>query len=445
MFKLSKFTLFFPYNENYVLLYNTLTKAIALVTKDLAYALRSGNFNELSKDELNELLSNGFLVEKDIDETKLLIYHSYRSIFNYSYLNLVLHITSACNMSCIYCYEGPKRGLHMDEKVCQNVVKFVKRIVECRGSRNVVTLLHGGEPLLNYRILLTYCREIYKLADEYRLKVENILITNGTLLTKDKIDTISCLVNEVQVTLDGPRDIHDFRRPFIDGKGTFDVILRNVLEIVDRVQTLSIRINVDKQNVMYITKLLDLLRDYGLNRRNVLIGFGRVFVPRVSNGRYNPDWIFSYREFVDVLIGLQKEALRRGFKIVRKIELRPCPALHDNSFAVDERGKIYKCPVFVWDERFAIGNIDDLEIALFRNSFANYLDFILEVPWQKHLGCPYLPMCYAGCTYESIVLKGKINEVCCPRDYFEKLGELLRLYVESRYGDVLERFSRCRC
>jgi uncharacterized protein len=61
----------------------------------------------------------------------------------------------------------------------------------------------------------------------------------------------------IQITLDGPQDVHDKRRPLKSGQGTFEKILTNIEENIDIMPNVSLRINVDKENVSRVNEILD--------------------------------------------------------------------------------------------------------------------------------------------------------------------------------------------
>ncbi len=75
-------------------------------------------------------------------------------------------------------------------------------------------------------------------------------------------------VKTVQITIDGPKEIHDKRRPLINGKGSFDTIINNVKEVKDYFEHISIRINIDKTNEDKIIELLKYLKNERLTEGN---------------------------------------------------------------------------------------------------------------------------------------------------------------------------------
>ena len=79
---------------------------------------------------------------------------------------------------------------------------------------------------MQYKRVISLARRI----DELGLKInENLLITNGYFFTPEVVEKlVEAKISEIQITLDGFRETHDIRRPLINGKGTFDTIIKNL-------------------------------------------------------------------------------------------------------------------------------------------------------------------------------------------------------------------------
>jgi uncharacterized protein len=71
----------------------------------------------------------------------------------------------------------------------------------------------------------------------------------------------------VQITLDGPPEIHDKRRYGPGGEGTFNAIVANISKVLDTGAVLSVRMNVDQTNLEHIDALAKLYHDNGWSRR----------------------------------------------------------------------------------------------------------------------------------------------------------------------------------
>jgi uncharacterized protein len=89
---------------------------------------------------------------------------------------------------------------------------------------------YGGEPLLRAGAIR---RLVDELVHDKEVSWQVSVVTNGTLLRRDI--AVFLVENDValQVSLDGPRHVHDRFRRFEDGSPTFDVVLANLSMLRD--------------------------------------------------------------------------------------------------------------------------------------------------------------------------------------------------------------------
>jgi len=155
---------------------------------------------------------------------------------------MVLNVTNQCNLSCAYCYEysedkivdttnGAQPKFMTDETARQSVDLLFRE----SGDNAVVHVsFFGGETLMNYPVLsrvVPYARE---QAAARGKRVEFNLTTNATLLTSEMIGFLVDHDIAVTVSIDGPREMQDRFRVFHDGRGTYDVLLPRVQELLRR-------------------------------------------------------------------------------------------------------------------------------------------------------------------------------------------------------------------
>lgn len=99
-------------------------------------------------------------------------------------------------------------------------------LIENSGNRkNLEVDFFGGEPLLNFDVV----KKLTLYGDELNKKTgKNIrftITTNGVGLDDDKIDFINKHMYNVVLSLDGRKEINDYMRPTINGKGSYDIIV----------------------------------------------------------------------------------------------------------------------------------------------------------------------------------------------------------------------------
>jgi uncharacterized protein len=128
---------------------------------------------------------------------------------------LTLSVSDQCNLRCGYCPHGHDLGWirpHRDDRMSPRVARRAVRefLVRSRDVETPSISFYGGEPLLEFDLI----REVVDLVrregpcDDYRFVID----TNGTLLNETVCDFIVAEGIHLQVSLDGPADIHDRHR-----------------------------------------------------------------------------------------------------------------------------------------------------------------------------------------------------------------------------------------
>ena len=118
-------------------------------------------------------------------------------------LLLTVAPTRSCNFACPYCFEANRAGIDMSRETEEQLVRFAERFQP--GQLFGVTWF-GGEPLLRFAQLRRLSERF--LALDFR-RYSASLITNGYLLDADKAALLDELaIREVQITLDGPEEVH---------------------------------------------------------------------------------------------------------------------------------------------------------------------------------------------------------------------------------------------
>jgi uncharacterized protein len=143
---------------------------------------------------------------------------------------LILCVTEQCNLRCAYCaYSGTyqyNRAHSLTTMTAETALRGVDFLMEhskyiLASAEDTVTLsFYGGEPLLNHA-LISEC--IRHLESRYPLRRERVSLSLTTNLTTATSSILQHLVdNEVQlnVSLDGPAQIHDRYRTSQSGHGS---------------------------------------------------------------------------------------------------------------------------------------------------------------------------------------------------------------------------------
>lgn len=414
--KVSKYNFFYPYKfeNNKFIAYNSLVGSLALITKENMdkYNKFKGCGIEIDdKYFLDSLIKQSFLLDDDVDETQIIKHNMYCHKFNTNYLNLTIAPTSDCNFKCIYCFEKNTTNIdYMDNKTIENIIKFVK------SKSSTINLLsvcwYGGEPLLAISTIKMLSDSFIDLCKNFNIKYTANMISNGYNLTQKNIDILKqCNVNNIQITIDGDKDIHNKRRPLKNGDGTFDKIINNLINLRGQNINIALRINVDNNNCNQVFDILDILYNNGL-QDFVFPYLARVFYEETD---FQSDELISLEDFFELNIKFKSTMLEKGYTKdrvqlynypVRKNGICSCDSY--NSFVIDADGSMCKCYEDIGKKDVILGNINDLS-TMHLNKY--YLDSILFDPTseEKCMNCSYMPICMGGCPN---IRKKNIDNIC---------------------------------
>ncbi|UCD78641.1 MAG: radical SAM protein, partial [Desulfobacterales bacterium] len=310
-------------------------------------------------------------------------------------LGLTICPTLNCNFRCTYCYQQHATGV-MTEKIQDEIVSYIEN------SHSKVKKLHvtwfGGEPLLGLQVIEQLSRRLLAMPVEYNASI----ITNGSLLyPKTARKLLDLKVGWGQVTIDGPRDIHNARRPAAGGLPTFDKILTNIAAIHPGF-AISVRVNVDQRNIHTLPRLFDQLDAAGLRGRISLY-----FAPVAAYTEVCEDigrHCIEGKHWSSLQTQLHLTALEKGYAAATLPGARTNVCLADRAtdLVVVPSGNVFKCWNDVTDPSRAIFDFATMR----RNQcmekvLARWLDWgPFNFPECKT--CRILPLCMGGCPHDSL-------------------------------------------
>lgn len=410
--KESRFNEYYVADDGVKLAFNSYSCGLAVV--DEVYENLLKNLNNLSKNNVPDNLKEcfdaacegSFIVDDDFDE--LLELSTKRNFQKYSMESLGLTIapTMACNFHCIYCYETAKSGI-MGGDVYRSIVDFVE--YQAPHLKNLGVSWYGGEPLLAKDVIYKLSEEFLKICEKNRIEYNAFIISNGSLLDDETIEKlIKHHIGGIQITIDGPPEVHDNRRVNLHGDGTFELLINNINKLLktNKIEVI-IRVNVDKENINQVEKLISLLADR-LICKDVKITFGQV-TAYTEACKDIESTCYDNGEFAEALLKFYDILQKYGFTEYNQfpypeMKFNYCCAELMNSFVVDHEGYLYKCWNEIGNVSRTIGNLKQgiYDISCCKNGFWLQRDPIKDVKCSK---CSMLPACMGGCPHNDIVLK----------------------------------------
>lgn len=414
----------------------TLFSTRTMETVDLSVeSLRDLNRNKLSPKRMKLLREKGLLIKSAAAERKEIL--GFMDDFNSTVdtLNALLVMSLDCNLGCKYCFEGTRKGkFYLSAETADEFINFIAS-QDLTGKDKLHTVFYGGEPLLSRDAIISIAKSLRKVADKKKMDFSFSFITNGTLLTPLLVKKLKPLgLKSASVTLDGPKDVHDRFRPFKTGKGSFDVIIRNVRNVCSLID-LRIGGNYTQESYPDFPRLLDFLIDHGITPSRISsVDFNPVINER---NKFSPpdfhDGCMSLNEpwLVEAMFFLREEILKRGF---RAQELLPaiCAIEWKSSVIVNYDGTVYKCPGLIGRKNYCVG---DLKTGMRDYGLSHGLG-----NWKnkKCLACAYLPLCFGGCRYMKLIRTGNMRGRDCKKAFFDRTLESFVLQ-DRRYDKQMYR------
>ncbi|MCP4571373.1 MAG: radical SAM protein [bacterium] len=150
--------------------------------------------------------------------------------------HLTLSVTEQCNLRCRYCPyttdlsgDRPHRDLHMSLETVRAALGLLDR--PGPDDTPATVSFYGGEPLLRFDLIRQAVAEIRALGDpQPRLVID----TNGVLIDDAVADFVVVEGIELQISLDGPPDIHDRYRVDAAGRASHAAVVAGVERILAR-------------------------------------------------------------------------------------------------------------------------------------------------------------------------------------------------------------------
>jgi len=282
---------------------------------------------------------------------------------------ICLFASGICNLNCKYCFlfeDTPKvkQKALLDGDVGKRALDFL--VSKSGNRRNLEVDFFGGEPLLNtdtIKDVVSYGRLLEKQSGK---KFKFTITTNGLLLDDDAIEFINSEFENVVISIDGRRKVHDAMRKLPDHSGSYDKILDNTRKLVSSRGDRSyyIRGTFTRYNLDFDADAIDLAE----------CGFKHISLEPVVLVN---DTDYSLREedlpaIFDSYDRLAREYLNQksnghGFNFFHfqiDLEQGPCVAKRvtgcgagNEYVAITPEGDIYPCHQFAGDLNFRMGNV----------------------------------------------------------------------------------------
>lgn len=435
-YKLSQFTLIVSGSDNDFIAKNTLTGGVVRLTPHHQKLLKSlpnlsPKESALWERDKEPFIRAGIICEAEKNESvEFLRWMDGKR--EPGVFGTYLVTTLGCNLTCSYCYERDILNTQrMDEKLYPFVLAWYERKMRTGCFKRTVVALYGGEPLADQGGLRYFVPMLHNLGEMLKVPVDFDMTSNGVLLTKEVIEFLTQFrFRSIQITLDGPPQVHNNLRPTIGGQPTFWKIVENTELLFLHPCQITLRINLLQNNVRYLEELLLFLKERGWDKR-VIPSFG-IVEDNLASIRKNVQGICSgciHNDFeaARVYVDAAHTARELGYSVPEELGLGPCMTSVRNAFVVGPDGSLYKCMEVVGRKEFIVGSIisDMPTEEQLRYENPGYLEECLA---EK---CAFLPLCAGGCRSEAFRATGSSFERHCHYSFLEETNSQL---IQIQYG-----------
>lgn len=330
---------------------------------------------------------------------------------------LCLHICHDCNLRCRYCFadEGAYHSVRefMSEDTAKRAIDF---LIANSGARKVLEVdFFGGEPLMCLETIKNVVAYARREGEKAGKKFLFTTTTNALLLDDDAIDFFNREMENVVLSLDGRKEVHDAIRKTKNGKGSFDYVIENVKRFV--------RSRGDKSYYVrgtFTAKNLDFSKDVIFLAEN---GFDSISMEPVVTDiddlaikeEHLPAVLDEYENLCQEYLGKYDKGegfnffhfnidLEGGVCLRKKVSA--CGAGNEY-FSVVPNGDIYPCHQFAGDKDFYMGNVfEGISGESIREKFASSSLFTREECGD----CFAKFICSGGCAANNYHYRGDINK-----------------------------------
>lgn len=368
---------------------------------------------KIDRDTILTLIKHGFLIPEDSDEKKLFVEKINKIRESYldpdskaTSLNAMrIIMTEKCNLNCKYCFVNYQRGLHTPKDLSrENLFYAVDYLIQHNQGRKISLQFFGGEPILKYPLIVD-CIEYVSTKLEMGLlsEADFSITTNGTLLTDEICEYFKKRDVQVNISIDGPQEIHDQCRIYRDNKGTFtdtqkgfDLLKKHGNRIGVLITPTPVSLPHLAASYEYIVNHLG-CKDVTLNTPQAIDGKWDVEPVALSNqvkqclligGKYNTRF---HSPATRVLIGLNS----------RKPQILSCARMgNDDEVTLSPDGKISYC-IITWYVNECLDDLKNFKISSRFKEWKYYSSYNIEECFK----CPLINLCGGPCAMEKYYQK----------------------------------------
>jgi len=419
-------------DRNERIVFSTRSCKALLISHACFECLEAGALNVLPESLRRTLANNQIIVPASEDE-RLSILDENRTLIeaNHTSLYEVIQPSANCQLGCYYCGQTHAKKT-LDDSVAERIVMRIQNKILTGKYQKLDVGWFGGEPLMALQTIRLISRQLIEFCQQHNTSYTAKVVTNGMSLKPAVFEELVTEMNvrQIEITLDGTGDFHDAHRYTKQREGSFDIIFQNLLNVLaikarkklDCI--LSIRCNVDKQNVDGVKDLIGFLAENNLQGK---INFYTMNVYSWAGNDAHKQSL-TKEEFAQKEIEWRKEMIRTGFAYgfdMPKRKKITCMITSKDAEMFDAFGNVFNCSEtsyspFYENSPYKLGNVNHTTGISTTRYLQNWNDIIQQEETLPCHTCVMLPVCGGSCPKS-----WREGNVACPTNKFnlkEKLA-----------------------
>lgn len=372
---------------------------------------------------------------------------------------LQISLTDACNMGCTYC--SFRDRVHADDKPVTMPLEIARRGIAAFRDRVVAEDERYGRidfGLAGETMLVRHMHEeVHRLIEEGLADTPLAVVWNGPMVTNATLSMSADLAETIgppqDISIDGPKDVHDRVRFYTNGRGgTYD----DVRFVLDKVLAKHPDMGVSSVLTAYCT-------DFAMIFQHLFEDIGaRNLYMKPVNATHDEDYALNvetlpafergYAELIehilshdaqgilDRLLALNSEDyfMRFFYRVKdRMAQIYRCGAGKSGVY-LDTNGRLYPCAHFIGKSGWHIGHAST---GIDEAKRQQYLDLAVDTR-EPCRSCAARYVCGGGCHYQAVLANGDIRDPdpvkCDLIRFLTNLAVRLVVHLRERHPDVLD-------
>lgn len=364
----------------------------------------------------------------------------------------IFHLTERCNLNCRYCFEGDKGIYDMSKDTINQFEEYIK----LNDIKRFAVRFFGGEPTLKVDLIEYIINDFKRVfPKENGYKITYNMFTNAVNIN----DKLFKLIGENHIgcfiSLDGCKLMHDKNRIFNNGKGSYDIVLKNAQKLQKEIGAKVVIRSVYDIGIDDVTliSLVDECYKNGFDMVSIEIPW----VSNDSNLALNQKKLERFklliREYTDEclkrlynndfsLVSLHEIFKHTSRFLFKQQKLEPFSCLVGKAtMAIAVNGDLYPCHSFVGNKNFKLGNIKEgITNKQLKSTFENYSSETQEGCCE----CPIKYYCSKRCLADSLWFNNDLNKINPLRCEIEKEFFKAGAYIYSEIMNNEELLIKTR-